>query len=223
MSINCKNCNSSNESDYKFCCNCGAKIEGNNIDENEEVLRYCKGGKGFKKGELYAYSDRIEFRGKKVIEKIFYSNLEKVKITLGTLELKITDNEYKAFDVEDDIDEWIKLIKNRMLYYRNNNINKEIYEEDTIEKEEIKHSYYKIKKFLKKKDNKVHIVMINSKNKTSCEDLVCENKYTTEVDNILSFMQDDGYEIVDVKYEVFIRENYGLNYFDIYRTLIMYK
>lgn len=85
MSINCKNCKKTISEDSKFCFNCGVKIEKDVINENDEVLKFCDANKGFTKGELYAYSDRIEFVSKKVIKKMYYYNLKKVKKPLELL------------------------------------------------------------------------------------------------------------------------------------------
>ena len=50
----------------------------------------------------------------------------------------------------------------------------------------------------------------------------CEDKYTTQIDTILSAMQDDGYEIVDVKITVI--QNQGLvGEMEGFNTLITYR
>lgn len=202
MSINCKNCKKTISEDSKFC------------DANM----------GFTKGQLYAYSDRIEFVSKKVIKKMYYYNLKKVKKSFGVIDLKTIEGENEAFSVEDNIDEWIKLIDDRMIYFKENNLNIEVKKDITInlekkekENEKLENSYNKIKEFLKEKDGKVHIIMINGKIYIPHEELSCEDRYTNEVDSVVSFMQDDGYEIIDVKYQlVGSSENR-------YSTLIMYK
>ncbi|MCH1966205.1 zinc ribbon domain-containing protein [Paraclostridium sordellii] len=225
MSINCKNCKKTISEDSKFCFNCGVKIEKDVINENDEVLKFCDANMGFTKGQLYAYSDRIEFVSKKGIKKIYYYNLENVKKTFGTLELETIKDEYEAFSVEDNVDEWVKFIDDRMIYCKENNQNIETEQEKTIridENQKIRYAYNNIKKFLKEKDGKVHIIMINSKDRFSYEELECADKYTNEVDSIVSSMQDDGYEIITVKYQV-IKGSYGLSEIEYYRTLIMYK
>lgn len=199
MSINCKNCKAAISEDFKFCCNCGAKIEQNVIKKNDEILKSCDANRGFTRGELYAYSDRIEFVSKKIIKKMYYSNLKKVKKNLGNIDLETIEDEYEMLVVQDSVDEWVQFINERMAY-----------------------GYHKIKQFLKEKDGKVHIVMINSKNQFSYEELECAYKYTNEVDSIVSSMQDEGYEKIDVKYQV-IKAPSGLFENDYYRTLIMYK
>lgn len=50
------------------------------------------------------------------------------------------------------------------------------------------------------KDGKVHVVMLNSFSKFLNQTFECENKYTGQIDAIISAMQDDGYEILDVKF-----------------------
>ena len=222
MSINCKNCKKAISEDSKFCYNCGVKIEKDVTNENDEVLKFCDANRGFTTGQLYAYSDRIEFVSKKVMKKMYYYNLKKVKKTFGVIDLKTTEGESESFSVEDNVDEWIKLIDDRMIYFKENNLNIEVKKDITIklekkEKERLENAYNKIKEFLKEKDGKVHIIMINGKTYIPHEELSCENNYTNEVDSVVSFMQDDGYEIIDVKYQlVGSSENK-------YSTLIMYK
>ncbi|CEQ05979.1 Uncharacterised protein [[Clostridium] sordellii] len=224
MSINCKNCKKTISEDSKFCFNCGVKIEKDVINENDEVLKFCDANMGFTKGELYAYSDRIEFVSKKVIKKMYYYNLKKVKKSFGVIDLKTTEGESESFSVEDNVDEWIKFIDDRMIYFKENNLNIEMKKDTTInleekekENEKLENAYNEIKESLKEKDGKVHIIMINGKSFLALKELECLNKYTNEVDSILSFMQDDGYEIIDVKYQ-FISDSSRQ-----YITLIMYK
>lgn len=224
MSINCKSCKKTISEDSKFCFNCGVKIEKDVINENDEVLKFCDADKGFTKGQLYAYIDRIEFVSKKVIKKMYYYNLKKVKKTFGVIDLKTTEGESESFSVEDNVDEWIKLIDDRMIYFKENNLNIEMKKDTTInleekekENEKLENAYNEIKESLKEKDGKVHIIMINGKSFLALKELECLNKYTNEVDSVLSFMQDDGYEIIDVKHQ-FISDSSRQ-----YITLIMYK
>ena len=85
--------------------------------------------------------------------------------------------------------------------------------------------YSDAKKYLKPKDGNVHVVMFNSFSKLINEIFCCEDKYTTQIDEIVSQMQADGYEIVDIK--VTILQNQGSGFFgdsmEGYSTLIMYK
>ena len=82
--------------------------------------------------------------------------------------------------------------------------------------------YKKLKAHLSKKDGKVHIVMINSFSKWLNQNFECEDKYTTQIDNILSHMQEDGYEIIDVKFNSLV--NQGIfGQMEGYHTLVMYK
>lgn len=76
-------------------------------------------------------------------------------------------------------------------------------------------TYEDIKKYLKSKDGKKHIILINSMMKMTTNGWECENKYTIQIDTILEHMQDDGYEILDLKIEHM--EN------SLLRTLIIYK
>lgn len=64
--------------------------------------------------------------------------------------------------------------------------------------------------------------MFNSFSKFSNQIFECEDKYTTQIDEIISSMQDDGYEIVDIKLTTL--QNQGtMNIEEGYNTLIMYR
>lgn len=54
---------------------------------------------------------------------------------------------------------------------------------------------------------------------------MCEDKYSTEIDQILTLMQQDGYEIVDLKVTALQDQGRGTWGKDMegYSTLIMYK
>lgn len=60
--------------------------------------------------------------------------------------------------------------------------------------------YKSMRQYLKQRNGKLHIVMVNSFSKLLNQEFNCENKYTTQIETILSLMQADGYEIVDVKF-----------------------
>jgi hypothetical protein len=82
--------------------------------------------------------------------------------------------------------------------------------------------YSSAKQYLKKKDGKVHVVMFNSFGKFSNLSFECENKYTIQIDEVLTGMQNDGYEIIDVKFAAL--PNQGLSdSVEGYNTLIIYK
>lgn len=82
--------------------------------------------------------------------------------------------------------------------------------------------YEATKKYLKEKDGKTHIVMINSFSKWANQNFECEDKYTTQIDTIISAMQNDGYEIIDVKFNSV--QNQGLTgQMEGFHTLIIYK
>lgn len=64
--------------------------------------------------------------------------------------------------------------------------------------------------------------MINSFSKLLNQIFGCEDKYTTQIDEIVTCMQKDGYEIVDIKFnsipgQGMSKEMEGFN------TLIIYK
>lgn len=82
--------------------------------------------------------------------------------------------------------------------------------------------YDKMKPYIVPKDGKVHVLMINSFSKWLNQNFECENKYTTQLDTIISSLQDDGYEIVDIKFNSV--KNQGLmGEMEGFHTLIMYK
>lgn len=79
-----------------------------------------------------------------------------------------------------------------------------------------------IKPFLKERDGFTHVVMVNSFSKLFNQNFGCEDKYTTQIDTILTAMQQEGYEIVDVKFNSLmgqgaIKDSTGFN------TLIIYR
>ena len=54
--------------------------------------------------------------------------------------------------------------------------------------------------YLKPKDGKTHVVMVKSFSKWLNQNFECENKYTTQIDELLSVMQVAGYDILDVHF-----------------------
>ena len=85
--------------------------------------------------------------------------------------------------------------------------------------------YANVKKCLKEKDGFTHVVMVNSFGKLANQNFMCEDKYSTEIDQILTLMQQDGYEIVDLKVTALQNQGRGTWGKDMegYSTLIMYK
>lgn len=82
--------------------------------------------------------------------------------------------------------------------------------------------YAKMKQHLVPKDGFVHVVMINSFSKWMNQNFECESKYTTQIDCIITGMQADGYEIVDVKFNSLMSQ--GLTgTMEGFHTLITYK
>lgn len=82
--------------------------------------------------------------------------------------------------------------------------------------------YDGMKKYLKPKDGNIHIVMINSFSKFLNQTFGCEDKYTTQIDEILCRMQNDGYEILDIKFNSI--QSQGLSKeMEGFHTLITYK
>jgi hypothetical protein len=50
------------------------------------------------------------------------------------------------------------------------------------------------------KDGKLHVLMVNTWNTWTEQKFNCDAKYTDEIENVLSGMQDAGYEIVDIQH-----------------------
>ncbi|MCI7344455.1 MAG: hypothetical protein MSH33_10980 [Fusobacterium necrophorum] len=82
--------------------------------------------------------------------------------------------------------------------------------------------YEKAKQYLVKKDGKVHVIMFNSFSKFLNRTFECEDKYTTQLEQIISGMQDDGYEIIDIKFNS-LKNQGALGETEGFHTLIMYK
>lgn len=82
--------------------------------------------------------------------------------------------------------------------------------------------YGGLRHHLSPKDGKVHVVMVNSFSKWLNQTFECEEKYTGQIDSIISLMQDDGYEILDVKFNSI--QGQGLTgQMEGFHTLITYK
>ena len=82
--------------------------------------------------------------------------------------------------------------------------------------------YQQTKKFLKPKDGNKHVVMINSYSKFINQIFSCDDKYTIQIDEILTYMQKDGYEICDIKLGVL--QGQGIfNTMEGFYSLIIYK
>ena len=58
-----------------------------------------------------------------------------------------------------------------------------------------------VKPQLKPSDGHIHLVMIDSFSKLINQVFGVESKYTEQVGSIVDRLQDDGYEIVDVKFD----------------------
>lgn len=82
--------------------------------------------------------------------------------------------------------------------------------------------YNDLKEFLSEKDGLTHIVMVNTFSKWTHKKVECDSNYTNQVDAILTLMQKDGYEIIDIKFNSLINQGYGIDT-EGFRTLITYK
>ena len=82
--------------------------------------------------------------------------------------------------------------------------------------------YDQMRQYVAPKDGNIHVLMVNSFSKLSNQVFQCEDKYTTQIDNIVVSLQNDGYEIVDIKFNSV--KNQGLTgEMEGFHTLIMYK
>ena len=83
-------------------------------------------------------------------------------------------------------------------------------------------TYEKEVRPLLKKDGFTHVVMINSFSKWINQYFGAEDKYTRQIDEILSRMQQEGLEVLDVKFDSL--KNQGLTGdMEGFHTLITYK
>ncbi len=82
--------------------------------------------------------------------------------------------------------------------------------------------YEKAKKYLKQKDGNIHLLMINSFSKFLNQNFECDDKYTTQLNVVLDGLQNDGYEIVDIKFNSLTGQ--GLTgTMEGFHTVILYK
>ena len=80
----------------------------------------------------------------------------------------------------------------------------------------------KVKPELAKKDGNIHVLMLDSFSKYLNQAFGVESKYTEQIDPIITGLQNDGYEIVDIKINSL--KNQGLTgEMEGFHTLIMYK
>lgn len=82
--------------------------------------------------------------------------------------------------------------------------------------------YNQMTQNLAQKDGKVHIIMVNSFSKLGNQNFGVDEKYTTEIDSLLISMQNDGYEIVDVKFNSISGQGLTGNRTG-FNTVILYK
>lgn len=108
-----------------------------------------------------------------------------------------------------------------------NKIKKEFKEKDLgsinkVQELSAKQVYSRISKYLHVKDGYLHVLMINSFSRWLNQNFDCENKYTIQIDFIITSMQENGYEIEDIKFNSLM--NQGLfGEMEGFHTLIMYK
>lgn len=86
--------------------------------------------------------------------------------------------------------------------------------ETTLEKEVIPN--------LVERDGVQHILMISSSGKRHSQNFNIDEKYTIQINEILTYMQEEGYEIIDIKPNVIVGSGLGGDVHGFY-TLIIYK
>lgn len=93
---------------------------------------------------------------------------------------------------------------------------------EKMQKAQAENVYKTMQKNLSPKDGKTHIIMLNSFSKIANQNFDCDSKYTTEIDSIISAMQDDGYEIIDIKISSMSGQGLAGNRTG-FNTMIIYK
>lgn len=73
-----------------------------------------------------------------------------------------------------------------------------------------------------KKDGKTRVIMYNSFSKWLNQSFGCEDKYTVQINEILSRMQDGGFEIIDVKFNSLMNQG-RFGELEGFHTLITYR
>lgn len=86
--------------------------------------------------------------------------------------------------------------------------------ETTLEKEVIPN--------LVERDGMQHILMISSSGKRHSQNFNIDEKYTIQINEILTYMQEEGYEIIDIKPNTIVGSGLGGDVHGFY-TLIIYK
>lgn len=82
--------------------------------------------------------------------------------------------------------------------------------------------YAEMQASLAPKDGLVHVVMVNSFSKLGNQNFGCDTKYTTEINSIITAMQRNGYEIVDIKFNSITGQGMTGNRTG-FNTVILYK
>lgn len=79
-----------------------------------------------------------------------------------------------------------------------------------------------VKPFLKERDGLIHVVMINSFSKWINQNFGIEDKYTTQLDEIIVDLQKDGYDLLDIKLGVIQDQGLSKTAEGFY-TMILYR
>lgn len=81
------------------------------------------------------------------------------------------------------------------------------------------YKYEEVKRLLKRKDGNTHVILLEMEKLSFLTGY--DEEYTTKTDEILSQMQNDGYEIVDIRFSTGIKGDLKQSV-DL-ETLIIYK
>lgn len=79
-----------------------------------------------------------------------------------------------------------------------------------------------VQQYIAEKDGFQHVIMIESFSKFGNMNFGVEDKYTTQLDHILTAMQRDGYEIINVEHTT-VKGQGTLEVMEGFHTLITYK
>lgn len=79
-----------------------------------------------------------------------------------------------------------------------------------------------VKPNLSEKDGFKHVVLINSFSKMLNQNFGCEDKYTQQLNSIVTLMQHDGYEIVDIVFNSIQGQGFS-GTMEGFHTLITYQ
>lgn len=80
--------------------------------------------------------------------------------------------------------------------------------------------YKDIKEYLSPKDGNRHVILINTTSKSTTNGMECDNKYTIQINGVIKEMQQEGYDVLDIKLDA---SQQIMGNMTLIRTLIEYK